>query len=219
MIAALPLLPIEGAEGEGVRILVVAAAWLVLILSPLALARIGRGDARTGLMLAAVAVAMTLAATVAVHDAVSLPEVAGTLGVGAGLGYMLVRHARLAGIGRLIAAFMGLCGLGGLLAGAALWLDPRGLGLVDMPDASPTWLATLALAIAIALNLLLAGAGAHLLMRQAAPQAAGLAGLAGLSGGAGCLLGLLLGNLPMTVSGSVICAAAVGFRAGRFRRG
>ncbi|MET0249523.1 MAG: hypothetical protein ABW164_07325 [Sphingobium sp.] len=212
MIAALPLLPIEGAQGEGVRILVIVAACLVLILFPLAFARFGRGDVRVGPMLAGAGIAVMLGATVAVHDAVSLPEVAGTLAMGSGLGYMLVRHAPLAGIGRLIAGAMSLGGVGGMLASAALWLDPRGLGLVDMSDRAPTWLAATVLGSATALSLVLAAAGAHLLMRQAAPNAAALAGLAGLGGGAGCLLGGLVGNLPMIVSGAVVCAAGIGFR-------
>lgn len=217
MIASLPQLPIEGAEDEGVRILVVGAACLLLILFPLGVARIGRGDARIGSMLAVGAIALTLGATVAVHDAVSLPEVTGMIAAGSGLGYMLARHARLDGIARLISAFMSLWGLGGLSTGAALWLDPRGLGLVDMPDMPPTWLASLCLATAMALSLLLTAAGAHLLLRRAAPGSTELALLAGLGGGAGCLMGILLGNLPMIVSGAFVSAASTGFYAARTR--
>lgn len=215
MIASLPPLPVEGAQGEGVSFLVVAVSLLLLILCPLALARVLRGVGQAGLILAAGAILMTLGAVFVVHDAVSFPEVACTLAVGFGLGYLLVRHAPLAAIGRLVAAAMGLAGLGGLLTGAALWLDPRGLGLVEIADTPPTMVATVALGVAMGLNLLLTGVAAYLLMRQAAPGETGLARLAGLAGGAACLLGGLLGNLPMIVSGAVVCAAVVGFRAVR----
>ena len=212
---SLPLLPVEGAQGEGVNFLVVAVALLLLILCPLALARVARGAGRAGLILATGAILLTLGAVFVVHDAVSFPEVACTLAVGSGLGYLLVRHASLAALGRLVAAAMGLAGLGGLLTGTALWLDPRGLGLVKIADTLPTLVATIALGTAMGLNLLLTGAAAYLLMRQAAPGETGLAGLAGLGGGAACLLGGLLGNLPMVVGGAVVCAAVVGFRAVR----
>ncbi len=94
-----------------------------------------RGN-RAGMLGMAIAVVTTLA----VHDIASLPEIAGAILIGGGIGLLTARRIQMTAMPQLVAAFHSLVGLAAVLVGAAAFLNPEAFGIATRitPIAAPT---------------------------------------------------------------------------------
>ena len=80
-------------------------------------------------------VGMTIAmvTTLATHGLASLPEIAGAIAVGGGLGFVTARRIKMTDMPQLVAAFHSLVGLAAVLVGLAAYLNPIAFGIAG-PD-------------------------------------------------------------------------------------
>ncbi|MBX9662745.1 NAD(P)(+) transhydrogenase (Re/Si-specific) subunit beta [Novosphingobium sp.] len=80
-------------------------------------------------------VGMTIAmvTTLATHGLASLPEIAGAIAVGGGLGFVTARKIKMTDMPQLVAAFHSLVGLAAVLVGLAAYLNPIAFGIAG-PD-------------------------------------------------------------------------------------
>src|SRR3990170_3331651 len=94
-----------------------------------------RGN-RAGMLGMAIAVVTTLA----VHDIASLPEIAGAILIGGGIGLVTARRIQMTAMPQLVAAFHSLVGLAAVLVGAAAFLNPEAFGIATRitPIAAPS---------------------------------------------------------------------------------
>lgn len=79
----------------------------------------------TGMLGMAIAVATTLA----IHEIASLPEIAGAMLVGGGIGFITARKIQMTAMPQLVAAFHSLVGMAAVLVGAAAYLNPEAFGI------------------------------------------------------------------------------------------
>jgi len=145
-------------------------------------------------------------------DAVNLPDIAGMMFIGAGLGLMLARALPERGLMTLMAGFAGLAGLSMLCAALAIWRNPNGFGLLRDDGGGITSGGLLWVAITVAAG----GLTALLALAGMAPRKAGIerraamsaltGGLAGLSVAA---LGFTLQNAGLAVAGGLAGSAAL----------
>ena len=83
-----------------------------------------RGN-RAGMLGMAIAVLTTLA----IHEIASLPEIAGAILIGGGIGLTTARRIQMTAMPQLVAAFHSLVGLAAVLVGAAAFLNPEAFGI------------------------------------------------------------------------------------------
>src|SRR6186713_807456 len=85
-----------------------------------------RGN-RAGMIGMAIAVVTTLA----IHEIASLPEIAGAMLIGGGIGLVTARKIQMTAMPQLVAAFHSLVGMAAVLVGAAAFFNPAAFGIAD----------------------------------------------------------------------------------------
>ena len=80
-------------------------------------------------------IGMTIAmvTTLLTHGVASLPEIAGAIAIGGGLGFVTARKIKMTDMPQLVAAFHSLVGLAAVLVGLAAYLNPIAFGIAG-PD-------------------------------------------------------------------------------------
>ena len=78
-------------------------------------------------------VGMTIAmvTTLVTHGLASLPEIAGAVVVGGGIGFVTARRIKMTDMPQLVAAFHSLVGLAAVLVGWAAYLNPAAFGILE----------------------------------------------------------------------------------------
>ncbi|MFT3968451.1 MAG: NAD(P)(+) transhydrogenase (Re/Si-specific) subunit beta, partial [Sphingobium sp.] len=111
----------------------VALAYLVSgILFILALRSLSSPEtSRTGNRYGMAGMALAIGTTLYTHNAVALPEIVIALAVGGVIGFAVARRIAMTAMPQLVAAFHSLVGLAAVVVGAAAWLDPAALGIME----------------------------------------------------------------------------------------
>ena len=80
-------------------------------------------------------IGMTIAmvTTLLTHGVASLPEIAGAIAIGGGLGFVTARRIKMTDMPQLVAAFHSLVGMAAVLVGLAAYLNPIAFGIAG-PD-------------------------------------------------------------------------------------
>ncbi len=80
-------------------------------------------------------IGMTIAmvTTLLTHGLASLPEIAGAIAIGGGLGFVTARRIKMTDMPQLVAAFHSLVGMAAVLVGLAAYLNPIAFGIAG-PD-------------------------------------------------------------------------------------
>jgi NAD(P) transhydrogenase subunit beta len=96
---------------------------------------------RRGNQLGMAGMAIAVATTLATHNIASLPEIAGAILIGGGVGLIIARRIQMTAMPQLVAAFHSLVGLAAVLVGAAAFLNPEAFGIAVRltPIASPSF--------------------------------------------------------------------------------
>src|SRR5437764_193545 len=105
----------------------IAGVCFILALRGLSSPESSRRGNRTGMLGMAIAVGTTLA----VHQIASLPEIAGAMLIGGGVGLATARKIQMTAMPQLVAAFHSLVGMAAVLVGAAAFLNPGAFGILD----------------------------------------------------------------------------------------
>src|SRR5689334_731301 len=119
----------------------VAGVCFILALRGLSSPESSRRGNLTGMFGMAIAVGTTLA----IHQVASLPEVAGAILIGGGIGLVTARKIQMTAMPQLVAAFHSLVGMAAVLVGAAAYLNPEafGIGVRITPIATPSFVSIL----------------------------------------------------------------------------
>ncbi len=107
----------------------IAGIFFILALRGLSSPATSRRGNRFGMAGMAIAVVTTLAT----HQIASLPEIAGALVIGGGIGWITARRIAMTDMPQLVAAFHSLVGLAAVLVAAAAFLQPENFGIAG-PD-------------------------------------------------------------------------------------
>ena len=103
----------------------IAGVCFILALRGLSSPESSRRGNFTGMLGMAIAVATTLA----IHEIASLPEIAGAMLIGGGIGLVTARKIQMTAMPQLVAAFHSLVGMAAVLVGAAAYLNPEAFGI------------------------------------------------------------------------------------------
>src|SRR3954453_1720376 len=103
----------------------VAGACFILALRGLSNPESSRRGNYTGMAGMAIAVGTTLA----IHKIASLPEIAGAMLIGGGVGLITARKIQMTAMPQLVAAFHSLVGMAAVLVAPAAFLNPEGFGI------------------------------------------------------------------------------------------
>jgi NAD(P) transhydrogenase subunit beta len=97
-------------------------------------------SSQRGNRLGMIGMAIAVVTTLAVHDIASLPEIAGAILIGGGIGLVTARRIQMTAMPQLVAAFHSLVGLAAVLVGAAAYLNPEAFGIASRitPIAAPS---------------------------------------------------------------------------------
>jgi len=97
-------------------------------------------SSRRGNRLGMIGMAIAVATTLATHEIASLPEIAGAMLIGGGIGLVTARRIQMTAMPQLVAAFHSLVGMAAVLVGAAAYLNPEAFGIAVRitPIASPS---------------------------------------------------------------------------------
>ena len=106
----------------------VAGVCFILALRGLSNPESSRRGNFTGMLGMAIAVATTLA----IHEIASLPEIAGAMLIGGGIGLVTARKIQMTAMPQLVAAFHSLVGMAAVLVGAAAFLNPTAFGITQV---------------------------------------------------------------------------------------
>jgi NAD(P) transhydrogenase subunit beta len=107
-------------------------------------------SSRRGNRLGMVGMAIAVVTTLAIHEVASLPEIAGAIIIGGGIGLITARKIQMTAMPQLVAAFHSLVGMAAVLVGAAAFLNPEAFGIVDAAGAIlPVSRVEMALGVAI----------------------------------------------------------------------
>src|SRR6476661_1126624 len=114
----------------------IAGVCFILALRGLSSPESSRRGNFTGMLGMAIAVGTTLA----IHEIASLPEIAGAMLVGGGIGLITARKIQMTAMPQLVAAFHSLVGMAAVLVGAAAYLNPEAFGIAVRitPIATPS---------------------------------------------------------------------------------
>ena len=69
--------------------------------------------------------------TLFTHEIASLPEIAGAIAIGGGIGWITARRIAMTDMPQLVAAFHSLVGMAAVLVAAAAYLNPQAFGIAD----------------------------------------------------------------------------------------
>src|SRR5215203_5078421 len=105
----------------------IAGVCFILALRGLSSPESSRRGNFTGMLGMAIAVATTLE----IHEIASLPEIAGAMLIGGGIGLITARKIQMTAMPQLVAAFHSLVGLAAVLVGAAAYLNPEAFGIAS----------------------------------------------------------------------------------------
>jgi NAD(P) transhydrogenase subunit beta len=105
----------------------IAGVCFILALRGLSSPESSRRGNYTGMIGMAIAVVTTLVT----HHIASLPEIAGAMILGGGIGLVTARKIQMTAMPQLVAAFHSLVGMAAVLVGAAAFLNPSAFGIVD----------------------------------------------------------------------------------------
>jgi NAD(P) transhydrogenase subunit beta len=96
-------------------------------------------------------IGMTIAmvTTLVTHGIASLPEIAGAIAIGGGVGFVTARRIKMTDMPQLVAAFHSLVGLAAVLVGWAAYLNPGAFGILDGAQIAPHSRVEMGLGIAI----------------------------------------------------------------------
>jgi NAD(P) transhydrogenase subunit beta len=102
----------------------------------LALRGLSRPDSsRRGNYIGMVGMAVAIATTLVTHGVASLPEIAGAMLIGGGIGLVTARKIQMTAMPQLVAAFHSLVGMAAVLVGAAAFLNPQAFGIAPLVEA------------------------------------------------------------------------------------
>ena len=107
----------------------IAGVLFILALRGLSSPATSRAGNRYGI----VGMTIAMVTTLATHGLASLPEIAGAIAVGGGLGFVTARRIKMTDMPQLVAAFHSLVGLAAVLVGLAAYLNPIAFGIAG-PD-------------------------------------------------------------------------------------
>ena len=88
-------------------------------------------SSRRGNLTGMVGMAIAVGTTLATHPFATLPEIAGSILVGGGMGLVTARKIQMTAMPQLVAAFHSLVGMAAVLVGAAAFLNPLAFGIGD----------------------------------------------------------------------------------------
>jgi NAD(P) transhydrogenase subunit beta len=120
----------EAAHAQPAWVLIaylIAGICFILALRGLSSPESSRRGNYTGMIGMAIAVVTTLVT----HRIASLPEIAGAMIIGGGIGLVTARKIHMTAMPQLVAAFHSLVGMAAVLVGAAAFLNPEAFGIVD----------------------------------------------------------------------------------------
>src|SRR5690242_7701327 len=102
-------------------------------------------SSRRGNLTGMFGMAIAVGTTLAIHQVASLPEVAGAILIGGGIGLVTARKIQMTAMPQLVAAFHSLVGMAAVLVGAAAYLNPEAFGISVRitPIASPSFVSIL----------------------------------------------------------------------------
>jgi NAD(P) transhydrogenase subunit beta len=124
----------------------VAGVLFIVALRGLSSPATSRAGNRYGMAGMTIAVVTTLTT----HGLASLPEIAGALLIGGGIGIVAARKIRMTDMPQLVAAFHSLVGLAAVLVGLAAYLNPGAFGITGLDNMiEPQSRAEMSLGIAI----------------------------------------------------------------------
>jgi NAD(P) transhydrogenase subunit beta len=86
---------------------------------------------RRGNLTGMVGMAIAVVTTLATHSLATLPEIAGAMLIGGGIGLVTARRIQMTAMPQLVAAFHSLVGMAAVLVGAAAFLNPSAFDIVD----------------------------------------------------------------------------------------
>jgi NAD(P) transhydrogenase subunit beta len=97
-------------------------------------------SSRRGNRLGMIGMTIAVGTTLAIHEIASLPEIAGAMLIGGGIGLVTARKIQMTAMPQLVAAFHSLVGMAAVLVGAAAYLNPEAFGIAVRitPIASPS---------------------------------------------------------------------------------
>ena len=119
------VLSFTGADWAVPLAYLIAGVCFILALRGLSSPESSRRGNRAGMIGMAIAVATTLLN----HKVASLPEIAGAITIGGGVGLVTARKIQMTAMPQLVAAFHSLVGMAAVLVGAAAYLNPEAFGI------------------------------------------------------------------------------------------
>jgi H+-translocating NAD(P) transhydrogenase subunit beta len=107
----------------------VAGVLFILALRGLSSPATSRAGNRNGM----IGMTIAMVTTLLTHGVASLPEIAGAIAIGGGLGFVTARRIKMTDMPQLVAAFHSLVGMAAVLVGLAAYLNPIAFGIAG-PD-------------------------------------------------------------------------------------
>ncbi len=103
----------------------IAGVLFILALRGLSSPATSRAGNRYGM----IGMTIAMVTTLVTHGIASLPEIAGAIAIGGGLGFVTARKIKMTDMPQLVAAFHSLVGLAAVLVGLAAYLNPQAFGI------------------------------------------------------------------------------------------
>jgi NAD(P) transhydrogenase subunit beta len=88
-------------------------------------------SSRAGNRYGMIGMTIAMVTTLVTHGLASLPEIAGAIALGGGVGFVTARRIKMTDMPQLVAAFHSLVGLAAVLVGWAAYLNPAAFGILD----------------------------------------------------------------------------------------
>ena len=104
----------------------IAGVLFILALRGLSSPATSRAGNRYGM----IGMTIAMVTTLLTHGIASLPEIAGALAIGGGVGFVTARKIKMTDMPQLVAAFHSLVGLAAVLVGLAAYLNPGAFGIL-----------------------------------------------------------------------------------------
>ena len=86
---------------------------------------------RSGNRYGMIGMTIAMVTTLITHGLASLPEIAGAIAIGGGVGYVTAQRIKMTDMPQLVAAFHSLVGLAAVLVGWAAYLNPGAFGILE----------------------------------------------------------------------------------------
>ena len=105
----------------------IAGVLFILALRGLSSPATSRSGNRYGM----IGMTIAMVTTLVTHGIASLPEIAGAVAIGGGVGFVTARRIKMTDMPQLVAAFHSLVGLAAVLVGWAAYLNPGAFGILE----------------------------------------------------------------------------------------